>query len=68
MSLAIRPLLNKALGECGLWNTQQELSFWDSNLCSRICENCESFLEAGEIALVAAKCSHPSDMLIFRNP
>jgi len=25
-------------------------------------------LEAAEIALVAAKCGHPSDMLVFRNP
>lgn len=68
MSLAIRPLLKKALGKCGLCNTQQELSFWDSNLCDRICDDCEPFLGEAENALVAAKCSHPSDTLIFRNP
>ena len=68
MSLSIRPLVKKALGECGLCNTQRELSSWDSNLASRICEDCEPFLEAAEIALMAAKCGHPSDMLVFRNP
>jgi hypothetical protein len=51
-----------------LCNTQRELSSWDSNLASRICEDCEPFLEAAEIALMAAKCGHPSDMLVFRNP
>jgi hypothetical protein len=68
MSLAIRPLLEKALGKCGLCNTQQELSFWDSNLGGRICWDCEAFLGAAEIALVAAKCGHPADILVFRNP
>jgi hypothetical protein len=34
----------------------------------RICEDCEPFLEAAEIALVAAKCGHPADTLVFRNP
>jgi len=68
MSLSIRPLFKRALGECALCNTQQELSSWDSNLGARICENCEPFLEAAEIRLVAAKCGHPSDTLVFRNP
>ena len=68
MSLSIRPLLKKALGECALCNTQQELSSWDSNLAGRICENCEPFLEAAEIGLVAAKFGHPSDTLVFLNP
>jgi hypothetical protein len=66
--LAIRPLLKKALGECGLCNTRRELSSWDSNLCGRICDDCEPFLEAAEIGLVAAKCDHPSDTLVFLNP
>ena len=68
MSLSIRPLLKKALGECAFCKTQQELSSWDSNLGRRICEDCEPFLEAAEIALVAAKCGHPADTLVFRNP
>jgi GNAT superfamily N-acetyltransferase len=33
-------------------NVQRELSSWESNLGRRICENCEPFLEAAEIALV----------------
>jgi hypothetical protein len=37
-------------------------------LGGRICKDCEPFLEAAEIALVAAKCGHPSDTLVFRNP
>jgi hypothetical protein len=68
MSLSIRPLLKKALGECAFCKTQQELSSWDSNLAGRICENCEPFLEAAEIGLVAAKFGHPSDTLVFLNP
>jgi hypothetical protein len=65
MSLSIRPLPKKALGECALCKTQRELSSWDSNLGGRICENCEPFLEAAEVALVAAKCGHPSDTRSF---
>ena len=45
-----------------------ELPWWDSNLGSRICQYCEPFLEAAEIALVEVKCGHPSDTLVFRNP
>jgi hypothetical protein len=37
-------------------------------LAGRICENCEPFLEAAEIGLVAAKFDHPSDTLVFLNP
>jgi len=68
MSLSIRPLFEKVVAECALCNTQRELAFWDSNLGGRICEECEPFLEAAEIALVVAKCSHPADTLVFRNP
>ena len=68
MSLAIRPLPKRVLGECALCNTQRELSSWDSNLGGRICEDCEPFLEAAEVALVAAKCGHAADTLVFRNP
>ena len=68
MSLAIRPLLTKTRGECALCKSQRELSSWDSNLAGRICEDCKPFLEAAEVALVAAKCGHPSDQLVFRNP
>jgi hypothetical protein len=68
VSLAIRPLLKSSLGECRLCTVHRELSLWDLNLAGRICEDCEPFLEAAEIALIAAKCGHPSDSLIFRNP
>ena len=68
MSLSIRRLLKKASGHCALCHTQRELSSWDSNLGGRICEDCEVFLEAAEFALVAAKCGHPPDTLVFRNP
>jgi len=68
MSLSIKPLLKKTLGECAMCKTQGELSSWDSNLGGRICQDWEPFLEAAEIALVAAKCGHPSDTLVFRNP
>ena len=34
---------------------------WDSNLGSRICQYCEPFLDAAEIALVEVKCgTHPT--------
>jgi hypothetical protein len=68
MSLSIRPLVKKALAECALCKTQRDLAFWDSNLGGRVCEECAPLLEAAEIALVVAKCSHPGDTLIFRNP
>jgi len=68
MSLSIRSLVKKTVGECALCNVQRELASWDSNLGRRICEDCEPFLEAAEIALVAAKCGHPADTLVFRNP
>jgi hypothetical protein len=48
-------------------NVQRELSSWDSNLGRRNCENCEPFLEAAEIALVAAECGHPAGALVFRD-
>jgi hypothetical protein len=68
MSLALRPLLKKTLGGCTLCDSQQELSSWDSNLGGRICQDSEGFLEAAEFALVAAKCGHPPDTLVFCNP
>ena len=45
-----------------------ELSSWHSNFGGRICEEREPFLEAAEVALVAAKCGHPAETLVFRNP
>ena len=68
MSLSIRPLIRKTVAKCVMCNTHRELAFWDSNLGGRICEECEPFLEVAEIALVVAKCSHPDDTLVFRNP
>ena len=68
LSLSIRPLPKKALGECAVCNAQRGPSFWDSNLGGRICEDCEPVLRAAEIALVAAKCGHPAETLVFRNP
>ena len=68
MSLSIRPLSKRVLGECALCNTQRELSCWDSSLGSRICQDCEPFLEAAEVALVVANCDHPDYTLVFRDP
>ena len=68
MSLSIRPLSKRVLGECALCKTQRELSSWHSNFGGRICEEREPFLEAAEVALVAAKCGHPAETLVFRNP
>jgi hypothetical protein len=68
MSLAIRRLPKEANGQCALCETQGELLFWDSNLGGRVCSNCVPFLEVAEIELVAAKCGHPDDMLVYRNP
>jgi hypothetical protein len=68
MSLALRPSLKKTLGGCTLCDSQQELSSWDSNLGGRICQDSEGFLEAAEFALVAARCGHPPDTLVFCNP
>jgi len=68
MSLAIRALPKAVLGVCALCKTEQELSSWDSNLGGRICPECEPFLEAAETALVAAKCGHPDDSIVLRNP
>jgi hypothetical protein len=68
MSLSIRPLIKKIVANCASCNTQRELAFWDSNSAGRICVECEPFLEAAEIALMVAKCGHPGDALVFRNP
>ena len=68
MSVSIRALSKTAVGECSLCTTQGELPFWDSDLAGRICQGCEPFLGAAEIALIAAKFGHPSDFLVFRNP
>lgn len=68
MRLAIRPLPMTVPGVCALCKTQQELSSWDSNLGGRVCRDCEPFLEAAETALVAAKCGHPDDTLVLRDP
>ena len=68
MSLSIRLLPKKALGECKLCETQREVASWDSDLGGRICQDCEPHLDAAERALVAAKCGHPYDTLVFRNP
>ena len=68
VSVSIRALPKKAIGECRLCTTQGELLFWDADLSGRICQECEPFLEGAETALVAAKCGHPTDFLVFRNP
>jgi hypothetical protein len=68
MSLSVRPLIRKIVAECALCNIHRELAFWDSNLGGRICEDCEPFLDTAEIALVVARCGHPGDTLVFRNP
>jgi hypothetical protein len=68
MNLTIRPFPKRVLCECVLCDAQRELSCWDSNLGGRICEDCEPFLEAAKVALGAAKCAHPADTLVFRNP
>jgi hypothetical protein len=68
MSLAIRLLPKKAIGRCVLCNTHGEIWSWDSNLGGRICQDCERFLDAAEVALLAAKCGHPYDALVYRNP
>lgn len=68
MSLSIRSLVRKTVANCALCNTLRELAFWDSNLGGRICEECEPFLETAETALMVAKCGHPGDTLVFRNP
>jgi hypothetical protein len=31
-------------------------------------KKCAPFLRAAEVLLVGAKCGHPADFLIFRNP
>lgn len=68
MSVSIRALPKIALGKCRLCTVQGELPFWDSDLAGGICQRCEPFLKAAEIALIAAKLGHPSDFLVFRNP
>ena len=68
MSVSIRALPKKSIGPCGLCATQGELPFWDADLAGRICQECEPFLGAAETALLTAKCGHPTDFLVFRNP
>jgi len=68
MSVSIRLLPKQTAGECRLCNTRQELQFWDADLAGPICQDCEPFLGAAEVALIASKFGHPSDFLVFRNP
>jgi len=68
MSVSIRVLPRKRAGKCGLCTAYRELAFWDADLAGRICQDCEPVLEGAEIALVAAKCGHPSETLVFHNP
>jgi hypothetical protein len=68
MSVSIGTLPNKAIDKCRLCPKQGELPFWDADLAGRICQECEPFLEAAEKALIAAKCGHPTDFLVFHNP
>ena len=68
MSVSIRALPRKRAGKCGVCTAYRELAFWDADLAGRICQDCEPVLEGAEIALVAAKCGHPSEALVFHNP
>jgi hypothetical protein len=68
MSLAIRPLPKTALGRCSLCDADAELYAWDSILGGRICRECEPYLDAAEVALVASKLGHPQDALVLRDP
>ena len=65
ISVSIRALPNKAIGACGLCNTEGELPFWDSDPAGRICQECAPFLRAVEVLLVGAKCGHFADFLIL---
>lgn len=68
VSVSIRALSKKAIGECRLCATEGELPFWDADLGGRICQECEPFLVDAETALIAAECGHPTDFLVFRDP
>jgi hypothetical protein len=68
MSFAIRPLTRKTSGECRLCQNQRDLPYLDLSLGGRVCEDCEPFLGAAEVALVAADYWHPSEGLVLRNP
>lgn len=68
MSFAIRPLTRKTSGKCRLCQSQADLSYLDLSLGGCVCDDCEPFLGAAEVALVAADYWHPSDALVFRNP
>jgi hypothetical protein len=68
MSFAIRPLIKKISGKCQLCQSEVELVYLDSILVGRVCQDCEPFLGAAEIALLAAEFCHPPDKLVYRNP
>jgi hypothetical protein len=68
MNVSIRSLPKKVIGPCGLCASQEELPFRDADLAARICQKCEPLLDAAEMALLASKCRHPSNFLVFRNP
>ncbi len=68
MSFAIRPLTRKTSGKCQLCQSQADLPYLDLSLGGCVCEDCEPFLGAAEIALVAANCWLPTEALVFSNP
>jgi hypothetical protein len=68
MSFAIRPLVKRKSGKCGLCESQVELLYLDSILGGAVCQDCEPFLGAAENALLAADYWHPPDSLGYRSP
>jgi hypothetical protein len=68
MSFAIRPLAKKTSGKCRLCQIPADLLYLDSDLGGHVCRDCEPFLGAAEVALVAADCWHPTEALVFRDP
>jgi hypothetical protein len=68
MSISIKSLPKAAFGKCRLCTSHITLLFWDTDLGGRICQDCEPHLTSAEETLTALKCSHPNELLVFRNP
>ena len=52
----------KVCGELGL------LTYWDSDVGGRACEECSGFLEQAEQVLLENELGFPSDTLVVQNP
>ena len=59
------PVIN---GNCKVCGELQTLSYWDSDVRGRACEECSGFLEEAENVLLENQLGFPPETLVAQNP